>query len=78
MQAGITAMGTIIIQQDKHPDKKLEDAEEIKLLCMIPPIDKVDESLNALKSVKYLSLSTNCIERMPALNNLSININRIS
>ena len=60
-------MGTQIIKKAANPGKNAEEEEEVKLICTSPPIDKVDESLNALKQCKRLSLSTNCLERMPAL-----------
>ncbi|KAF4748153.1 Dynein light chain 1, axonemal, partial [Perkinsus olseni] len=52
-----------------------EEAEVIKLMCLIPPIEKLDTVLNSLVNVKHLSLSTNCIDKMiplPGLKNLQI------
>ncbi len=43
------------------------EATEVKLMCQIPPIDKMDDSLNQLEACQRLSLSTNAIERMIAL-----------
>jgi len=34
------------------------------LYCQIPPISKLDNSLNQLKACEKLSLSTNCIDRL--------------
>nr|PUA87967.1 putative dynein light chain [Toxoplasma gondii TgCATBr9] len=51
------------------------EAEEVKLICMLPPIEKMDNSLNTLTACRHLSLSTNCIEKMinlPNLKNLQI------
>ena len=51
------------------------EATEVKLICQIPPIDKMDDSLNQLENCQKLSLSTNSIERMialPKLKNLRI------
>ena len=51
------------------------EATEVKLMCQIPPIDKMDDSLNQLEACQRLSLSTNAIERMialPKLKNLRI------
>lgn len=39
-------------------------------MCLIPPIEKMDSSLNTLVAVKHLSLSTNCIDKMISLPNL--------
>lgn len=35
------------------------EASEVKLICQIPPIDKLDDSLNQLENCQKLSLSTN-------------------
>jgi dynein light chain 1 len=43
------------------------EATEVKLICQIPPMDKMDESLNQFENSTKLSLSTNAIERMIAL-----------
>lgn len=51
------------------------EATEVKLICQIPSIDKMDDSLNQLEACVKLSLSTNAIERMialPKLKNLKI------
>jgi dynein light chain 1, axonemal len=51
------------------------EATDVKLICQIPPIDKLDDSLNQLEACQKLSLSTNAIERMiplPKLKSLRI------
>ena len=51
------------------------EATEVSLICQIPFIDKMDDSLNQLENCEKLSLSTNCIERiinLPKLKNLKI------
>lgn len=51
------------------------EATEVKLICQVPPMDKLDESLNQFEQCVRLSLSTNAIERMialPKLKNLKI------
>ena len=51
------------------------EATEVKLICQLPPVDKMDDSLNQLEACQKLSLSTNAIERMialPKLKNLRI------
>ena len=51
------------------------EATEVKLICQIPPIEKMDDSLNQLENCQKLSLSTNAIERilgLPKLKNLRI------
>merc|ERR1712113_606423 len=65
----------IQIWSEKNEGANPEEAEEVKLLCMCPPIEKMDTSLNLLVNVRRLSLSTNCIDKMislPALKNLEI------
>ena len=51
------------------------EATEVKLICQVPPVEKMDDSLNQLENCTKLSLSTNAIERMnalPKLKNLKI------
>ena len=43
------------------------EATEVKLICQLPPVDKMDDSLNQLEACQKLSLSSNAIERMIAL-----------
>lgn len=52
---------------EKNSDKKIELVSEIKLLCTSPPIDKIDNSVNAFVNCLQLSLSTNCIDKIPLL-----------
>lgn len=40
------------------------EASEVKLICQLPPIDKLDDAINQLEACQKLSLSTNAIERM--------------
>jgi len=46
---------------------KAEEATEIKLVCQIPPISKLDNTLANLKKCEILALSTNTIDRIPSL-----------
>mmetsp|Transcript_1416 Transcript_1416/g.3315 ORF Transcript_1416/g.3315 Transcript_1416/m.3315 type:complete len:258 (-) Transcript_1416:410-1183(-) len=58
---------------EKNEGANPEEAEAVALLCLIPPINKMDSSLNALVNCKRLSLSTNAIDKMislPGLKNL--------
>ena len=51
------------------------EAKEVSLICQIPFIDTMDDSLNTLEACEKLSLSTNQIERiinLPKLKNLKI------
>lgn len=60
---------------EKNPNQPAEEATVVKLMCLNPPIDKMDNALNSLVAVRHLSLSTNCIDKMislPSLKNLEI------
>jgi len=60
---------------EKNPTQPAEEAGVVKLMCLNPPIDKMDAALNSLLAVRHLSLSTNNIEKMiplPSLKNLEI------
>ena len=51
------------------------EAKEVLLICQIPMIDKMDDSLNQLENCERLGLSTNAIDRiinLPKLKNLKI------
>jgi dynein light chain 1 len=50
-----------------NPGKKVEEEKVIKLLCTSPPIDKIDNAVNAFVNCTQLSLSTNCIDKIPLL-----------
>lgn len=43
------------------------EATEVKLLCLQPPLDKMEEALCIFEKVERLSLSTNNIERIQFL-----------
>ena len=53
--------------QEKNAEKKLDSERVIKFLCTTPPIDKIDNSVNAFVNCVHLSLSTNCIDKIPLL-----------
>ena len=53
--------------QEANPTKKIDEETAIKLLCTSPPIDKIDNAVNAFTSCIQLSLSTNCIDKIPLL-----------
>eukprot|EP00743_Colponemidia_sp_Colp-15_P001110 GILK01001222.1.p1 GENE.GILK01001222.1~~GILK01001222.1.p1 ORF type:complete len:209 (-),score=26.65 GILK01001222.1:154-744(-) len=74
MSKGTTCAKAIEKWEEKN-QARAADAEVVKLLCQIPPIEKMDNSLNNLTNCRHLSLSTNCIEKMinlPGLRNLEI------
>lgn len=67
---GTSCAKAISIWSEKNEGAVPEEATVIKLLCMTPPIEKMDSSLNTLVNVNKLSLSTNCIDKMISLPNL--------
>jgi len=72
---GTTCQKAIQLWSEKNDNANAEEAEVVKLLCLSPPIEKMDSSLNQLVNVRKLSLSTNCIDKMislPALKNIEI------
>ncbi|SPR01525.1 U2A'/phosphoprotein 32 family A C-terminal domain-containing protein [Plasmodiophora brassicae] len=73
--------------EEKHPGQKASEAKVVKLMCQVPPIQKMDGKLNDLAACEHLSLSTNMIDKifpLPGLKNLRIlslarnNIKKIS
>jgi len=75
-KAGSTSCKDAISKwQEEHKDVKASDAKNVKLICQLPSITKMDNALNMLTSCEHLSLSTNAIERinpLPGLKNLKI------
>jgi dynein light chain 1 len=72
---GTSCQKAIQFWSEKNENANPEEAETVKLMCLSPPIEKMDSSLNTLQNVKLLSLSTNCIDKMvslPALKNIEI------
>mmetsp|Transcript_8790 Transcript_8790/g.15712 ORF Transcript_8790/g.15712 Transcript_8790/m.15712 type:complete len:213 (-) Transcript_8790:695-1333(-) len=50
---------------------KATEEEVVRLIGMMPPINKMDKELLTLKNVKHLGLSTNCIDKIgPGLKDL--------
>lgn len=63
------------IWSERNDNANWEDAEVVKLLCLSPPIEKMDTTLTSLVNVRHLALSTNCIDKMislPHLKNLEV------
>eukprot|EP00438_Fugacium_kawagutii_P006761 Skav228093 [mRNA] locus=scaffold784:36870:37451:+ [translate_table: standard] len=72
---GTNCQKAIQLWSEKNAGANPEEADVVKLLCMSPPIEKMDSSLNQLVNVRHLSLSTNCIDKMislPALKNIEV------
>mmetsp|Transcript_68907 Transcript_68907/g.111038 ORF Transcript_68907/g.111038 Transcript_68907/m.111038 type:complete len:191 (-) Transcript_68907:200-772(-) len=72
---GTNCQKAIQLWSEKNEGANPEEAAVVKLLCLSPPIEKMDSSLNQLVNVRHLALSTNCIDKMislPALKNIEI------
>ena len=73
---GTTCAKALQIWESTHPGESPAEAEDIRLIFMIPPIEKMDApTLNTLAKVKRLGLSSNTIDKMinlPNLRNLEI------
>mmetsp|Transcript_18176 Transcript_18176/g.42270 ORF Transcript_18176/g.42270 Transcript_18176/m.42270 type:complete len:193 (-) Transcript_18176:128-706(-) len=72
---GTNCQKAIQLWSEKNEGANPEEAEVVKLICLSPPIEKMDSSLNQLVNVRHLSLGTNCISNMislPALKNLEV------
>lgn len=71
----MTTCAQAIQNWETKENVKAAEATSVQLYCQIPPINKLDASLNNLTNCEKLSLSTNCIERMiplPGLTKLKI------
>ncbi|EGR34815.1 hypothetical protein IMG5_001560 [Ichthyophthirius multifiliis] len=68
---GTTCQKALANWEAVNPGKNPAEAEEIKLIFQIPPIEKMDGPvLNTLTKCKKLSLSSNSIDKMIPLNML--------
>jgi len=80
----MTTVATAIKNWEVKSGEKAVDAKAVKLYAQIPPIQKLDNSLNQLVCCEQLSLSTNSIDRlvslagMKKLEILSVGRNRLS
>lgn len=70
MSKATTIKDAIKRWEDKHPDEKIEDAEEVGFQFQWPPIEKMDNSLSSLTKCRKLSLSTNMIEKIAGISGL--------
>ena len=71
----MSLQAAVKVWSEKNPEKKIEEEAMVKLICTTPPIDRIDSSLAQFRAVVHLSLSTNCIDKippLPALPNLRI------
>lgn len=69
MSKGTTIKEAISRFEEKE-GVKASEAKHVVLIAQLPPIEKMDASLSTLVSCDWLSLSTNCIEKIANLNGL--------
>ncbi|XP_043994517.1 dynein axonemal light chain 1 isoform X2 [Gambusia affinis] len=65
-----TTLKEALAKWEEKSGEKPSEAKEVKLYGLIPPIEKMDNSLNALVLCEKLSLATNAIEKITNLNAL--------
>merc|ERR1712223_597428 len=63
-------MGKEALSKFEEKNGKASESKEVKLIGIIPPIEKMDASLSTLTNCERLSLSTNAIEKIANLNGL--------
>ncbi|KAJ0008530.1 hypothetical protein NQD34_015945 [Periophthalmus magnuspinnatus] len=68
--AKATTVREALTKWEEKTGEKANEAKAVKLYGQVPPIEKMDASLSMLSSCEYLSLSTNCIEKITNLNGL--------
>jgi len=64
-EAGSTTVDGVVI-----PNGPADEAVHVKLYCQMPPITKLDGSINSLKNCERLALSTNSIDKIVPLTGL--------
>lgn len=70
-----TCKQAIDLWREKNNNEDPTLAKKVSLICQLPSIKKMDNTLNLLTSCEHLSLSTNAIDRiapLPGLKNLKI------
>jgi len=65
-----TSLAQAIRKFEEKYGTSVSQAEEVYLYGQIPPIQKLDSSINALANCKKLSLSTNAIDKISNLSTL--------
>ena len=65
-----TSCAQAIKNWEAKENASAEEATQIMLYCQIPPIGKLDNTLNSLVNCEHLTLSTNQIDRLIPLNGM--------
>eukprot|EP00033_Pygsuia_biforma_P002999 GCRY01003300.1.p1 GENE.GCRY01003300.1~~GCRY01003300.1.p1 ORF type:complete len:204 (-),score=50.43 GCRY01003300.1:201-812(-) len=66
-----TPLKDAIKKWEENNGMKINEAKEIKLHGVMPPIDRIDNSLGQCPKCEFLSLSTNAIEKISNLGGMS-------
>eukprot|EP00042_Codosiga_hollandica_P034557 m.242248 g.242248 ORF g.242248 m.242248 type:complete len:190 (-) comp54438_c0_seq2:660-1229(-) len=66
--AKATTIKDAIMKWEEKNQMAVAQAPVVKLICSLPPIEKMDAALSQLSHVEQLSLSTNAIEKISNLN----------
>jgi dynein light chain 1 len=66
-----TSIKDAIKQWEEANGRPVAEESAVKLIGVLPPIEKMDSALSQLSHVEQLSLSTNCIEKIANLNGFS-------
>ena len=66
----MTTCGAAIKNFEAKTGEVAAEAKIVKLYCQIPPIAKLDSSLNNLAGCEHLQLSTNNIDKIGAARRL--------
>eukprot|EP00002_Diphylleia_rotans_P023635 TRINITY_DN464_c0_g1_i2.p1 TRINITY_DN464_c0_g1~~TRINITY_DN464_c0_g1_i2.p1 ORF type:complete len:214 (+),score=51.69 TRINITY_DN464_c0_g1_i2:288-929(+) len=70
LQAKATTLKDALKAWEAKKGQKFTEATEIKLIGILPPIEKMDNSLAGIKTIKQLSLSSNNIDKIANLTGL--------
>ncbi|XP_047739908.1 dynein axonemal light chain 1 [Hyalella azteca] len=68
-ETSTTSLREAIKQWEDNNNIKISDVEEVKLVGLYPPLEKLDQHMQTLSHVQKLSLSTNVIEKLANFNN---------
>eukprot|EP01137_Pigoraptor_chileana_P026453 Opistho-2@7734 len=66
-----TSIKDAIARWEEKSGEKAAEAKIVRLVGMLPPIEKMDANLSILISCEQLSISTSCIEKISNLQGLS-------
>ncbi|XP_061552577.1 dynein axonemal light chain 1 [Phyllopteryx taeniolatus] len=65
-----TTIKEALAKWEEKTGEKCSEATVVKLICQIPPIEKLDSTLAKIPNCEKLCLSTNCIDKITNLGEL--------